>query len=237
MHTDNRFAEEIAENLRRIWTNIGAAARRAGRNPAGVTLVAVTKNVGVEAVRAAITNGAAVLGENRVQEAAEKFKAIGRSAEWHFIGHLQKNKVKHALEIFSLIHSVDSWELAAEIDRKAELAGMTVPVLLQVNVAEETSKHGVPPLEAENVARRISALRRLRLSGLMAIPPYDPDPEKSRPHFRRLVEIRNGIALLKLENTRLNILSFGMTGDYEVAVEEGATHLRIGTGIFGERKT
>lgn len=214
-----------------------AAALRAGRDPEGVTLVAVTKNVPATAVAAALACGVRIVGENRVQEAREKFAAIGPRAEWHLIGPLQKNKVKYIFDIFSMVHSVDSFDLAAEISRRAGARGATMPVLLEVNVAEESSKHGVRPADAAGVAERMAALPGIRLRGLMTVPPYSDDPEASRPYFRRLMDIRAEILRKGMENARMDVLSFGMTGDFEVAIEEGATHVRIGTGIFGERKT
>lgn len=235
MHDEN-LKERIAANLAEIRRNVAAACARAGRRPDGVTLVAATKTVGVEAVRAALACGVTVLGENRVQEAREKFAAVGNAAEWHLIGPLQKNKVKYIFDIFSMVHSVDSVELAEEISRRAAARGMVMPVLLEVNIGEEPSKHGVAPVEAGNVAVKIAALSNVRLRGLMAVPPPADDPEASRPHFARLRGIRDEIAALGMENAAVDVLSCGMTGDYVVAVEEGATHIRIGTGIFGERK-
>jgi len=235
MHAPNELEKTISENILRIRRNIENAARRSGRNPMDVTLVAVTKTVGEEAIRAAISRGVTVVGENRVQEAMEKFGKIGPAVEWHFIGHLQKNKVKYILDVFSLIHSVDSFGLAAEISRQAEQKGQIKPVLLQVNIGEEKSKHGVAPVEAVAEARKMAGLAGIRVCGLMAIPPFSDDPEASRPYFRKMRELKSDMERLRLEKGAFDILSFGMTGDYEVAVEEGATHLRIGTGVFGER--
>ncbi|MBI5179324.1 MAG: YggS family pyridoxal phosphate-dependent enzyme [Nitrospinae bacterium] len=239
MHDDNDLRARVAANLADVRANIASAARRAGRAEEEITLVAVTKTVGANAVRAAIDCGIKVIGESRVQEAQEKFRALGGlgGAEWHFIGPLQKNKVKYLFDMFSMVHSVDSFDLAAEIGKRAAGRGAVMPILLEVNIGEEGSKHGVPPLDAEEAARQIAGLAGVRLAGLMAIPPFTDDPEASRPHFRRLMDIRHGLERLKLENASFNVLSFGMTGDYAVAIEEGATHVRIGTGIFGERKT
>ncbi len=236
MHDENLMAR-IAANLAEIRGNIAAACARAGRRADEVTLVAVTKTVGVDAVRAALACGITVVGENRVQEAREKFAAIGNAAEWHLIGPLQKNKVKYIFDIFSMVHSVDSAALAEEISRRAAARGMVMPVLLEVNIGEEPNKHGVPPVEAVALAKKIAALPNVRLRGLTAIPPYADDPEASRPHFARLRGLRDEIAVLGMENAALDVLSCGMTSDYAVAVEEGASHIRIGTGIFGERKT
>ncbi|MBI5636858.1 MAG: YggS family pyridoxal phosphate-dependent enzyme [Nitrospinae bacterium] len=236
MHDEN-LKERIAANLAEIRRNVAAACARAGRRPDGVTLVAATKTVGTEAIRAALACGVTVLGENRVQEAREKFAAIGNAAEWHLIGPLQKNKVKYIFDIFSMVHSVDSVELAEEISRRAAVRGVVMPVLLEVNIGEEANKHGVAPRTAVAAAAKIAALPNVRLRGLMAVPPFSDNPEASRPHFARLRSFRDEIAALGMENTAVDVLSCGMTGDYVVAVEEGATHIRIGTGIFGERKT
>lgn len=236
MHDEN-LKEQIAANLADIKRNVATACARAGRHPNEVTVVAVTKTVRVEAVRAALACGITVVGENRVQEAREKFAAIGNAAEWHLIGPLQKNKVKYIFDIFSMVHSVDSEELAREISRRAAARGTIMPVLLEVNIGEEASKHGVAPGDAVALAVKIAALPNVRLRGLMAVPPFAEDMEASRPHFARLRGIRNEISALGMENAAMDVLSCGMTCDYVVAVEEGATHIRIGTGIFGERNT
>jgi hypothetical protein len=223
----------IPKNLDRIRNNVNNAALRVGRNPDDITIMAVTKTVGVEEVRAAIGWGVKIVGESRVQEAIKKHAVIGNIVEWHFIGPLQKNKAKFIPGLFSLVHSVDSYDLAKELDRRA--GGNVVKILLEINIGDEESKHGFRPDEAEEGARKISTLKNLRLKGLMAIPPETEDPEASRPYFKRIVEIKRSLELLGLENADFDILSFGMTDDYVVAVEEGATHLRIGRGIFGER--
>jgi len=239
MHEPNRLIETVSANLADVRVNMAAAALKSGRAPEAITLVAVAKTVGVDAVRAAIACGVKVIGESRVQEAREKFRAMGGSGgvQWHFIGPLQKNKVKYLFEIFGMVHSVDSFELAAEIGARASAKGVVMPVLMEINIGEEASKHGVPPRDAEREARLMAGVPGIRLSGLMAIPPFADDPEQSRPHFRRLMDLRGAISGMKLENASFDVLSFGMTGDYAVAIEEGATHVRIGTGIFGERKT
>ncbi len=235
---EGSLKDRISENLKTIKRNIAEAAERVGRRTEEITVIAVTKTVGVEAIRAALECGIGVVGENRVQEARAKFEKLGNAVEWHYIGHLQKNKVKYIFDIFSLVHSVDSYGLAEEISRRAAQRlkeGEDFPVLLQVDVGEEKTKHGIAPLAVAKEAEKIARLPRIRIEGLMAIPPFTEDAEKSRPYFKRMREIRNGIIDMKLENIRMDILSYGMTGDYGVAVEEGATHVRIGTGIFGER--
>jgi hypothetical protein len=226
----------ISENLAIIRSNINEAALRVRRDPSAITIVAVTKTVDVDAVREAIKCGVKVVGESRVREAEQKRALIGDAVEWHFIGHLQKNKAKHIPGVFKLVHSVDSWELAVELDRRAGMIGETVQILLEINIGEEKSKHGLAPLAVVDECKKMSGLENLRLRGLMAIPPPAENPEQSRPYFKRVVEIKNELDGLKLEKADFSILSFGMTDDYVVAVEEGATHLRIGRGIFGERK-
>jgi len=188
----------------------------------------------MERVRRAVTAGATALGENRVQEALPKIEALGRTVGWHLIGHLQRNKVKFAVGVFDLIHSVDSLELAREIDQKAERAGIRQKVLIQVKAAPEAAKSGVPPEELETLARKTSALPHLSLEGLMTIPPQPDDPENSRPYFRRLA---GQAEELRRHGLPVHELSMGMSGDFEVAVEEGATLIRVGAAIFGPRET
>ena len=226
----------IAHNLTMVRDRIAAAAKRAGRDPLSITLVAVTKTVGPEQVRQAVAAGAAVLGENRVQEAKEKFEQLGAIARWHLIGTLQKNKAKYAVRFFELIHSLDSADLARELDRQAAKNGKVQDVLVEVNIAGEASKTGVAPRDAAALVREAAALQNIRVLGLMTMPPYSEDPESSRPHFRRLRELRDAIIKENIPGMALRELSMGMSGDFEVAVEEGATLVRIGTAIFGERK-
>ena len=225
----------ISQNLKKVEARIADACERAGRNRDDITIVAATKNQGPDAIRAAIECGIKVAGESRFQEAAPKIESIGGAVEWHFIGHIQKNKVKFLTDVFSLVHSVDSIELAEAINRRADTVGRKVPVLLQVNIGQEASKHGVMPDKAAAVAKKISALPFIGLEGLMAIPPRVADAQESRKYFRELMGIKNDIESMDLNNVSMKSLSFGMSGDYEVAVEEGATHVRIGTAIFGKR--
>ncbi|MFQ5432618.1 MAG: YggS family pyridoxal phosphate-dependent enzyme [Nitrospinota bacterium] len=227
--------KRISENLRGIEARIGEACERAGRNRDDITIVAATKNAGPEAIRAAIDCGIKVAGESRFQQAIPKIESIGGAVEWHFIGHIQKNKVKFLTDIFSLVHSVDSIELAEAINRRAGIQGRKVRILLQVNIGEETSKYGVPPDKAADVAEKIAALPFISLEGLMAIPPQVANAQESRKYLRKMIKIKNDIESMKLKNVSMKYLSFGMSGDYEVAVEEGATHVRIGTAIFGKR--
>jgi pyridoxal phosphate enzyme (YggS family) len=226
----------ISANLETVRKNIRSAALRAGRNPDDIILVAVTKTFGAEVIDIALELGLKILGESRVQEAREKFQRFGNRADWHLVGHLQKNKVKYALEIFKLIHSVDSLELAEEISRRAGRGdGRKVDILLQVNVGEEKNKFGFPPAETATLAKKIAELPNLRIRGFMAIPPKVENPEESRPWFRRIMEIKNEVRKLRLPSAPAELASFGMSSDYEVAVEEGATHVRVGTAIFGTR--
>jgi pyridoxal phosphate enzyme (YggS family) len=218
---------DIAANVERVRERIARAAERAGRRPADVLLIGVSKTVEVERIRAAVAAGVTALGENRVQEARAKIDELGRPVAWHLIGHLQTNKVKEALELFDVIHSVDRLELARELDRRAAVRGKVVDALLQVNVAAEASKGGVGPDAVGESLDAIGKLAHLRVRGLMTIPPEAERPEDARPWFRRLRELA--------ERHGLPELSMGMSGDFEVAVEEGATMVRVGTAIFGAR--
>ncbi len=223
----------IGQRLARVHRRIGAAAARGGRNPSEITLVLASKGVGIEALREAAEAGATVFGENRVQEAVSKMAALGRPFRWHLIGHLQRNKARLAVGAFELIHSVDGREPALEMDRRAARARIRQEVLVQVNVGREGGKHGVAPEGLGPLVREIAAMPNLRLRGLMAIPPMAKDPEASRPFFRQLAET---MARLNREGFSLNELSMGMSNDFEAAIEEGATLVRVGTAIFGPRE-
>jgi len=225
----------IAENLRSVQDRIAAAAKRAGRDPSSVRLVTVTKTIGFDRIREAVTAGAAILGENRVQEAKEKIEALGNRATWHLIGHLQTNKAKYAVKLFDLIHSVDNIELARELDRQAGKIGKKQNVLIEVNIAGEASKAGMAVREAPALAREVARLRNLAVQGLMTMPPFSEDPEASRPYFRVLRELAETIARENVSGLSMRELSMGMSGDFEVAIEEGATLVRVGTAIFGTR--
>ncbi len=218
---------DIRANLERVQTAIAAACRRAGRSSGDVLIVAVSKTVDAERVKAAIDAGVSALGENRVQEAKEKIEALGHSVPWHLIGHLQTNKARDAVRLFDWIQSVDGYDLARELDRRAAALDRTVTALLEVNVAEEPQKSGVRPDDVKSALDAIAGLDRITIRGLMAIPPAVEDAEASRPHFRRLRALRDAAGL--------EHLSMGMSADYEVAVEEGATIVRVGTAIFGPR--
>ena len=223
---------DIAANLARVRERIERAARAVGRSPGDMRLVAVAKQMPVEYVRAAIAAGVTDVGENYVQEAEAKFAEIGRVVRWHLVGHLQRNKVKAALPIFDLIHTVDSRRLAEEISRRAP-AGARVPVLLQVNTSGEASKFGLPPAAALDRAAELAQLPGLDIQGLMTIGRWDPDPQAARGEFQLLAEIFERLALVP--GVTACWLSMGMSHDFEVAIEEGANLLRIGTAIFGPR--
>ncbi len=231
------MANSIAENLENVFTRLERAARKAGRDPGEVTLVAASKTVEPKRIKEAISAGARVFGENYVQEAKEKIEKTKRKpVKWHFIGHLQKNKAKAAVEMFDMIETIDSIELAREISKKAKTAKKEVDVLIEVNIAKERSKSGVTPKQTERLAKQIAALENLKLRGLMAIPPIAENPEATRPYFITLRRIAERINKERIDGVFLHELSMGMSNDFEVAVEEGATIVRVGTAIFGERK-
>lgn len=222
----------IGERLALVRRRIEAAAVRSGRPASAVTLVAVTKTMPVEAIREALTAGVTILGENRVQEARDKIAALPNAARWHLIGHLQTNKAKMAVGLFDRIHSLDSIRLADELHRQSTEVGGRVRCLVQVNVGGEVQKNGVSENEVRPLLEAVSRLPNIVVEGLMAIPPFLPDPEAVRPFFRRLRLLRDA---LTAEGFFLPDLSMGMTHDFEVAVEEGATLVRVGTAIFGPR--
>lgn len=225
--------EPIAANLEAVRGRISAAARRAGRDPASVRLVAVSKTHPADAVIGAVAAGQGVFGESRVQESREKIPACPAGLEWHFIGHLQKNKVRQALPLFSLFHSIDSTGLAQAIDRIAGETGKAVEGLIEVNVSGEQTKHGFTPDSLRTDFLSLAKLPGLRIRGLMTMAPYSENPEEARPFFRALRALRD-----ELQNSHglaLPELSMGMSGDYEPAIEEGATLVRVGSSIFGAR--
>ena len=227
----------MKERIKRVLERIAAAAKRAGRDPADVALVAVTKTHSAEAVREAAEAGLSVFGENYVQEARDKIEALADlDLSWHFIGHLQSNKAKYAVDLFDLIHSVDSLKLAKEIDKQAEKRGKIQNVLVQVNLGNEPTKSGTGQDEAADLCRETARLKHVKIRGLMTMPPFFDEPEKARPYFAALSRLRDRIAALSIEGVFMEGLSMGMTGDFEAAVEEGATWVRIGTALFGERQ-
>jgi hypothetical protein len=224
----------IADNLADVRAKISDATVRAGRNPSEIELVAVSKTHPPEAVTEALGAGQFIFGESRIQEAKAKIPLISGRARWHFIGHLQRNKIRHALGLgFELLHGIDSLEIARDVDRIAEEGGVFPHVLLEVNVAGESTKFGFSPKKLCEQLEELLALERLQIDGLMTIAPFAPEAEASRPHFVALRELREQLQTeFRLPLPRL---SMGMSGDYEVAIEEGATLVRVGTAIFGTR--
>ena len=225
--------ETIKNNLEVINEKIKKAALKANRNPQEIKLVAVTKTATIEQIKEAISAGVKIIGENKVQEGKEKYQILSADIEWHLVGHLQTNKVKYAIEIFDLIHSVDSIKLAKEIDRRSLQFGMITNVLVEVNVSGEETKYGIKSEEVEPFLKEISEFSRIKVRGLMTITPIAEDKEEVRPYFRKLRELFEKIKIKNIKNIRMDYLSMGMTEDFEVAIEEGANMVRIGRGIFG----
>jgi pyridoxal phosphate enzyme (YggS family) len=225
---------ELADNLKEVHQRIAAACARAGRSPEAVALLAVTKTQPPEVVAAAAQLGLALFGENKVQEAKAKIPLCPGRLRWHMIGHLQSNKCRDAVELFEMIEAVDSLALAEELSKRAEQAARTVPILLEINIVGEASKFGYKPEQLLVELEELNALPRLEIHGLMTIPPYTPLPEKVRPVFRRLHELKGQCE--QVLGAPLPHLSMGMSGDFEVAIEEGATIVRIGTALFGARR-
>ena len=226
----------IAENVSEIRRKLAAACIRVGRHPSEVTLVAVSKTFPVEKIQEAALCGVTDIGENYVQELLGKHEVLGSEVRWHFIGHLQSNKVKHVAGWIHLIHSVENDHLAAEIDKRAAQLDRIIDVLIEVNTTGEASKYGVRPEKTVQFINHLAFLKHIRVAGLMTMGPFLPDPEASRPMFRTLRQLRDEVGSLDQKNVDMRHLSMGMTGDYQVAVEEGATLVRIGTAIFGARK-
>jgi len=223
---------QIRENYLRVLERIEKAAVRSGRDPTEIKLVAVSKTVDPARIVEAIDAGVTRLGENYVQEAQRKIEVIDRPVSWHFIGHLQSNKAKYAVRLFDMIHSMDRLQLAEELNRRAAQAGKVMDVLIEVKLSEEPTKFGAEEDAALALAKRILELRHLSLKGLMTMPPYFDLPEKSRPYFVRLRQLRERMVQ---EGMQLQELSMGMSNDFEIAIEEGATYVRVGTAIFGPR--
>jgi pyridoxal phosphate enzyme (YggS family) len=229
------LASQVAANLASVKARIAAAAARSGRDAAQVRLVAVSKTFGVDHVEAAVVAGHCELGENKVQEAAGKKAAAAGDITWHFIGHLQSNKVRLAAETFDWIHSVDSVGLLRRLDRAATELHRPLNVLAQVDLAGEATKHGGSAEEVRRIVEAAASCESIALRGLMVLPPWSPDPEAVRPFFRQLRELREAYATTKAGGLQLDQLSMGMSHDFEVAIEEGATIVRVGTGVFGPR--
>ena len=225
----------VAENYRYVLKKVEEACVRSGRDSKDVTLIAVSKTKPIEMIEEAMEAGARVFGENKVQELCDKYEQLPKDLHWHLIGHLQRNKVKYIVDKAELIHSVDSLKLAEEISKEALKKNVEVNILIEVNVAEEESKFGVSVEETLALVEEIAKLPGIHIQGLMTIAPYTTDPEENRPVFRTLKKLAVDIKKKNIDNVCMDVLSMGMTGDYQVAVEEGATLVRVGTGIFGER--
>ena len=225
----------VRENIESVEERIRSACRRAGRDRSEVSLICVTKTKPEEMLREAYEAGQRDFGENKVQEICRKKPNLPDDIRWHMIGHLQRNKVRQLIGRTVMIHSVDSLRLAETISEEALKAGIVIPVLIEVNMADEESKFGVSPNEAPTLVKDASALSGIKIKGLMTIAPYTEDPESNRPYFAGLRELAVDIGQKCIDNVSMSVLSMGMTGDFEVAIEEGATHIRVGTGIFGER--
>lgn len=226
----------VSENILKIKQKIWEVCQKVGRNPDEITIVAVTKTVPVEKIKEAINAGIYDIGENRVQELLEKRNSL-ENVRWHFVGHLQTNKVKYIVDFIHLIHSVDSLKLALEIDKRAEKINRPVDVLIEVNTSGEKTKYGVKPEETIEIVKQISEnCKFVHIKGLMTLAAYSPDPENARPMFKMLKNLSDEIAKLNLKNVEMKHLSMGMSNDYWIAIEEGATIVRIGTAIFGPRK-
>ncbi len=229
----------IAENIRHVHERIAAAARRAGRNPQEIGLLAVSKTFPAGHIRQAYEAGMRIFGENRVQEFATKAEAVRelREAQWHMIGHLQTNKAAKAVELFSAVDSVDSLKLAEKLNVAAQKIGKKLAVLIELNLGGEEAKSGIAPdkPELEQILEAAPQLEHLAIHGLMTIPPFTEDPQQARPYFRKLRELRDKIGARKLPGINMDTLSMGMSHDFEVAIDEGSTCVRVGTAIFGER--
>ena len=226
---------DVAANYKKLLDRIGEAADRSGRAARQVKLLAASKAQSVAAIRAAIDAGITLIGENYVQEAEQKKRQISTPIEWHMIGHLQRNKVKAALEIFDVIESLDSVALARELDKEGRRRGKIIRALVEVNLAGEQTKSGVAEQRVAALLQEAGGLANLRIEGLMTVPPFKDDLEEVRPYFRALRELKDRLSALSLPQIRLNELSMGMTHDFTVAIEEGATIVRIGTALFGPR--
>lgn len=225
----------IQEQLQCVEEKICRACDRSGRSREEVTLIAVSKTKPIEDLKEAYAHGARCFGENKVQEITEKYPQMPEDVKWHMIGHLQRNKIKYIIDKVSLIHSVDSLRLAEAIQAEAAKHQVIMPILIEVNVAEEESKFGLSVEETLPLIEQVSTMENLRVQGLMTIAPYVDDPEENRWVFQRLRKLSVDISRKNINNVNMCVLSMGMTGDYEVAIEEGATMVRVGTGIFGER--
>ena len=225
----------IKENVAEVEARIQAACERAGRRREEVTLIAVSKTKPVRDIYEVMETGIKDFGENKVQEMCDKMEMIQQPLNWHMIGHLQRNKEKYIVDKATLIHSVDSLRLAQQISQEAQKKSVESNILIEVNVAEEESKFGLSTAEVIQMVEEISKLPSVHIKGLMTVAPFTDNPEENRPYFRNLKQLAVDIAEKNIDNVTMSVLSMGMTGDYEVAIEEGATMVRVGTGIFGAR--
>ena len=225
----------ILENIKQVEENIIKSCEKVGRDPKEVTLIAVSKTKPYTAIEEALPSGVLDYGENKVQELTEKYEILPKNIRWHMIGHLQRNKVKYLVGKVELIHSVDSLRLANQIETEFAKKNEIANILIEVNMANEESKFGITSETTEQLVREISKLEHVRIKGLMTIAPYTVNPETNREYFRNMKKLSVDITEKNIDNVSMNVLSMGMTGDYQVAIEEGATMVRVGTGIFGER--
>ena len=225
----------LKENLKTVEEHVQEACKRAGRSREEVTLIAVSKTKPLEMLQEIYGEGVRDFGENKVQELCDKMEQLPSDIRWHMIGHLQRNKVKYIVGKVALIHSVDTYRLAEEINIQAKKRGIIVPILVEVNIADEETKFGTTAEDAMLLVEEISKLENVRIKGLMTIAPFVENPEDNRLYFRKIKQLSVDITNKNIDNVSMEILSMGMTGDYEVAIEEGATMVRVGTGIFGAR--
>lgn len=225
----------LKENLKKVEENIQKACDRVGRKREEVTLIAVSKTKPIEDIEEILEENVIDFGENKVQELCDKYEKISRPVNWHLIGHLQTNKVKYVVDKVALIHSVDSYKLAEQINKEAKKKNTVVPILLQVNIAREDTKFGLEKEEVLPLIEKIKDMEGIQIRGLMTIAPFVTNPEENRVHFKNLYQLYVDIKQKSINNVIMDTLSMGMTGDYQVAIEEGATMIRVGTGIFGER--
>lgn len=224
----------IQSNLTAVQERIESAAERVGRNPADIKLAVITKMVDIDRIKKAIDCGVKIIGENRVHEASEKQPEIGRSVEWHMVGHLQSRKAKDAVHLFDMVQSVESTSTANALQKRCSDTGRNMPVLIEINTSHEEQKYGISPDTAESFIREVASLPNLRIEGLMTMAAFVPHPERVRPSFRLLRELADALREKTIENADFDILSMGMSNDFEVAIEEGSTMVRIGTAIFEE---
>jgi len=225
----------IALNIKHIQSTIKSHCEKVGRNYDDITLISVSKTQSIETIKEAVQLGMINLGENKVQEIMDKYDHFNSDIKWHMIGHLQTNKVKYIIDKVALIHSVDSLKLANQINKEASKHNMIMPILIQLNIAKEDSKFGIDESEVYNMIQTIAKLSHIKIEGLMTVAPYVVDSEENRPIFRKMKDISVDIAAQNIDNVSMRILSMGMSGDFDVAIEEGATMIRVGTGIFGKR--